>query len=304
MSDSAFASPDAAAADAFMPSVPSVDPRVAHQDTSSATAPGNTSASATQNTNAGGSTVGYQAQAGTGPTVNGQANVGGWNMNGSASAAPTASGGVGSYKDASGNQVYGADGNATTVGAQGSATKQVGSTTVTANGDVQGPSAQAGASVTQKGDMNYAHVGGEANAASGSVSVGTQDPSSSSNEQMRAGVSAGVGLDARAQWGTDANGNIRVGGGLDVGPASVDVSTNDPVRTALGFVAGGGLPASLNPLNPMNYVDTDDKGKQENMTNQVMNAVSNGASQVSQTASSAVNTAGQAASDLWGWVTG
>jgi hypothetical protein len=159
---------------------------------------------------------------------------------------------------------------------------------VSGGADVQGPSAWAGASVTQKGDMNYAHVGAEANAVSGGVSFGSQDPSSSSNEQMHGGLSAGAGLDARAQWGTDENGNIRVGGGLDVGPASVDFSTNDPVRSALGFLAGNGVPAGGDPMNPMNYVDTDANGKQSNMTTDAMKAVSGAYDSVSQ-----------GASDLW-----
>jgi hypothetical protein len=90
-----------------------VDPRTTQQDTASTgvAVPGypgwSADASASQNENSNGSTVGWQAQAGT-STQKGEWDVGGVDVKASGRG-PNASVGVGSFKDGDGNQAYGGD---------------------------------------------------------------------------------------------------------------------------------------------------------------------------------------------------
>ncbi len=125
--------------------------------------------------------------------------------------------------------------------------------------EVHGPNSQVGASVADDGHgMHSAHIGAEANAASVGVSVDNDTDASSEKVHGKVGLSAGVGGDLRVQWGTGADGHSRYGLGFDAGPVSVDLSTEDPLRTIMG------------PLGAL--VGVDENGKQSNLTDRAVAA--------------------------------
>jgi hypothetical protein len=302
------------------------NPAVAHQDTSSGattlpwetsggTIPIDVSGQGSVNTNSDGTAVGVQGSGTAGPQasgsatgsttigdakvdgqVQGQAGVQGW-------------GGVGSYTNPQGRQTYGVDGSVTTASGSAQATfsnPDQGSATVGI--DAQGPNAFAGASLQTGPGMNTAHIGAEANLGGVGVTVNDNSNDSSEKESIHAGLSEGVGLDGRVHYGTGPDGQPRYGLGADVGPVSLDVTTEDPVRTGLGllaapFTAGLSMSGSQNPLNPLNYVDTDDNGKQNNMTNDAIAAGGRAVNAVEEAGSQAVNTVENTASSVWNWMT-
>ena len=82
-----------------------------------------------------------------------------------------------------------------------------------------------------------ATLGGGFTAVGGSVSV------NDGHEGTRFGLSEGPSLAARAHWGEDKDGFRQYGAGGDVGPFSVDFTTNDPLRSLArhGLDPTGGL---------------------------------------------------------------
>lgn len=79
-----------------------------------------------------------------------------------------------------------------------------------------------------------ASFGLQANVGEASVTVGTQNAKSDTDETSRIGLSEGEGAAARFHWGdADKDDNPEYGFGADIGPVSFDIKTEDPLRTAL-----------------------------------------------------------------------
>jgi hypothetical protein len=76
-----------------------------------------------------------------------------------------------------------------------------------------------------------------ANLIAGSISAGKPSDQSHNDEQVRFGLSAGAGAAARGFWGDkDGDGYNEYGFGIDLGPISADLKTEDPLGT---LVRGG-----------------------------------------------------------------
>jgi hypothetical protein len=135
----------------------------------------------------------------------------------------------------------------------------------------------AGAEAHASPDTGFA-LGASANLLEGSISGGTQDAASNTDEWMRFGLSAGSGGALRGYWGNaDADTHREYGFGFDAGPVSFDIKTEDPLRSA-GRLAGG----------PLAGAALDYFGGGTNLTDAAGGAISSGASYVSS-----------AATDLW-----
>ena len=186
--------------------------------------------SAGQNVDANGNPVGYQASGQAGPSDSGKGSAstdakgvpveatGSWSYGAKGNA------GVGSFTDLEGKQSTGARAEATTgTKVEGAVNTPQGSV----GAEAQGPSAWIGAS----DNGSTTEVGASAQAAAASVNAATKG--TSHDESFKAGASAGPGLAGRFHHG-DADGDQRTewGFGFDYGPASVDVKTEDPLRTA------------------------------------------------------------------------
>jgi hypothetical protein len=86
---------------------------------------------------------------------------------------------------------------------------------------------------------NGATLSGGLTAVGGSATAGKFDKGSNTDVQGRFGLSAGPSAGARLHWGdSDEDGYNEYGFGFDIGPASVDIKTEDPARTYLGALAG------------------------------------------------------------------
>ena len=80
-----------------------------------------------------------------------------------------------------------------------------------------------------------------AQAGVGGVNLTTGPRGSDADESTKIGVSEGVGAAARGYWGdNDGDGMREYGFGFDVGPASFDLKTEDPLRAAARNMLPGG----------------------------------------------------------------
>ena len=75
------------------------------------------------------------------------------------------------------------------------------------------------------------------------------------DEYNKVGLSEGVGAAVRGSWGdTDHDGFREYGGGLDLGPVSVDMRTEDPFRSGVrNFIPGGALLENF--IDPGNFTE-------------------------------------------------
>jgi hypothetical protein len=246
-------------------------------------------AAASENTSASGGTVGYQAEAGAGWRAAGSTDTPwGGKASGSADVGPQANAGVGSYKDPTGKQTYGARADATT----GQASGQVDVPGGKVGGEVAGPSAGAGASAND----STAQVGAGASAATVAVNAGSTG--TNVDESARFGVSPGVGAAARVHYGdSDGDGHREYGVGVDVGPFTADVKSEDPLRTMATQFMGG--PLGMAAAEAVTGMGTDASGKPINLTDR---AVAAGTEAVGA-AQAMGQDAAQAAQDLWNHMT-
>jgi len=140
--------------------------------------------------------------------------------------------------------------------------------------DVAGP----GASAKWQGNENTSEAG--AGAGMGSIAVTAQTTGTDHDEAARLGYSHGPGAAARIHYGdTDGDGRREYGFGLDVGPVTFDVKTEDPARTAVHSVAG--------PLSPLADVALETMGvdTSKNLTDQATDKVAETYQDVKQGAS-------------------
>lgn len=251
------------------------------------------------NVNASGRPIGYQATGtATGKpgetAVKGSAStdVNGVPVTASGQAqAPVANAGVGSFTDASGQQSTGARAEASTGKMEGQVKTPDGS----AGGEVQGPGAWAGAS----DNGSTFEAGASAQVASAAANVGTTG--TNSDENLKVGASEGVGAAARFHHG-DADGDKRTewGVGVDVGPVSVNLKTEDPLKTM-----ATANPVTM-PLAAAARAVQGAMGDDTNWTEAAGNAASAVGDKAATTGAEAWDAAktfgkdmGSAASDLW-----
>jgi hypothetical protein len=101
-------------------------------------------------------------------------------------------------------------------------------------GDVNGPAFDV-SSYVGTGGFNFG-----AQAAVGGFNIGGGTRGTDTDEYNKIGLSEGVGAAVRGNWGdTDGDGFREYGGGFDVGPVSVDMRSEDPLRAAVRM--GGGI---------------------------------------------------------------
>lgn len=101
-------------------------------------------------------------------------------------------------------------------------------------GDVSALNASGGVVLTDDG----LSAGAQANYLEGSITAGTTG-TGDTDEEGRVGLSAGGGGAGRVHWGDrDGDGLPEYGVGFDAGPVSVDVKTEDPLRTYVNAVTG------------------------------------------------------------------
>ena len=106
------------------------------------------------------------------------------------------------------------------------------------------------ASAEANAGTNGATLGLQANAAEGSMTFGNFDKGRGNDESTRMGLSAGVGLAGRLHWGdSDSDGHREIGAGFDFGPFSMDLKTEDPLRSGLKGGPFGGFNSGLAELN-------------------------------------------------------
>ncbi len=124
--------------------------------------------------------------------------------------------------------------------------------------DIGAFSASDEASITDEG----LSVGSQANIIEGSITAGTKDANSDTDETMRVGLSLGEGAAGRVHWGdADKDGNREYGAGFDFEFISVDVKTEDPLRTAMKLGAQDPLSRAAREFLP-----------EENLTKKAMDA--------------------------------
>jgi hypothetical protein len=149
---------------------------------------------------------------------------------------------------------YGINLNAKTFSGQGNATWGMqGGPGAYVHGDVAGPSADLSA---YAGDGGFA-LGAQASVAGFNVGAGSRG--TEQDEYGKFGLSEGVGAAGRGYWGdTDGDGFREYGFGVDAGPVSVDLRTEDPLRTGVRMlgntIPGGGLIAEQF-IDPGNFTE-------------------------------------------------
>ncbi len=120
---------------------------------------------------------------------------------------------------------------------------------------------------------NGATLGATANLGEASITGGNFSNKSNTDESIRVGLSKGVGLAGRLHWGdSDHDGHREFGAGVDAGIFSMDVKTEDPMRTLMGM-------PGIGPLNPFAKAGIDAKDmlfpeQKSNMTEDLLGAVS------------------------------
>jgi len=101
------------------------------------------------------------------------------------------------------------------------------------SGDVSGGSGGVEASVGDDG----ATLGASGNLVEGSITTAPPTADSNLDEQYRGGLSYGGGAAGRLHWGDkDKDGYREYGFGFDAGPVSLDIKTEDPLRSAIPTV--------------------------------------------------------------------
>jgi hypothetical protein len=79
-------------------------------------------------------------------------------------------------------------------------------------------------------------VGAQASMAEAALTAGQPSDKRAVDEQVRIGLSAGSGGAGRVHWGDkDRDGHREYGFGVDAGPVSFDIKTEDPLRTAMKY---------------------------------------------------------------------
>ena len=117
------------------------------------------------------------------------------------------------------------------------------------HGDAAGPAFDVSAYGGESG------FGLGAQASVGGFNVGGGTTGTDVDEYGKFGLSEGVGAAVRGSWGdTDGDGFREYGGGLDLGPVSVDMRTEDPFRSGVrNFVPGGALLENF--IDPGNFTE-------------------------------------------------
>jgi len=104
------------------------------------------------------------------------------------------------------------------------------------SGDLEVGTATAEASWGDDG----ATLGAQATAVGGSMSFGKPTKASDHDEQVRLGLSEGIGMAGRLHWGdADKDGHREYGLGADFGPFSFDIKSEDPLATLYNTATGG-----------------------------------------------------------------
>lgn len=94
-----------------------------------------------------------------------------------------------------------------------------------------------------------------AQASVGGFNVGGGTTGTDVDEYGKFGLSEGMGAAVRGSWGdTDHDGFREYGGGIDIGPVSLDMRTEDPFRSGVrNFVPGGALLEQF--IDPGNFTE-------------------------------------------------
>lgn len=117
------------------------------------------------------------------------------------------------------------------------------------HGDAAGPAFD----VSAYGGESGFGVGAQASV--GGFNVGGGTTGTDVDEYGKVGLSEGVGAAVRGSWGdTDGDGFREYGGGIDAGPLSVDMRTEDPFRSGVrNFIPGGALLENF--IDPGNFTE-------------------------------------------------
>ena len=117
------------------------------------------------------------------------------------------------------------------------------------HGDASGPAFDLSSYVGESGFG----FGAQASVAGFNVGVGTTG--TEVDEYGKFGLSEGAGAAVRGSWGdTDHDGFREYGGGVDIGPVSVDMRTEDPFRSGVrNFIPGGALLENF--IDPGNFTE-------------------------------------------------
>lgn len=155
------------------------------------------------------------------------------------------------------------------------------------SGDAEALTASAEASWGDDG----ATLGAQATAVAGSMTLGNESAASDTDTSARVGLSAGMGLAGRLHWGdADKDGNAMYGFGVDAGPFSVDLKSEDPLGTLARVAAGNTTDWLFGNGNLTKKAGTAwDSAKQYG--SDLYNTVGSGVTSAYDTASSGVNSA-------------
>ncbi|MBI5565414.1 MAG: DUF4157 domain-containing protein [Chloroflexi bacterium] len=130
-------------------------------------------------------------------------------------------------------------------------------------------------------------VGAQANILEGSMTLGNFTGDDNAEESLRLGASLGEGYAGRLHWGdSDSDQHREYGFGFDAGPVSMDVKTEDPLRTAIK----GGLMS--NPMTMPLGIASQYLMPEGNLTDTA-----------GEYAGAAWDSAGSAASGAWDYLT-
>lgn len=117
------------------------------------------------------------------------------------------------------------------------------------HGDASGPAFDLSSYAGESG------FGFGAQASVAGFNVGGGTTGTDADEYGKFGLSEGAGAAVRGSWGdTDHDGLREYGGGVDVGPFSVDMRTEDPFRSGVrNFIPGGALLENF--IDPGNFTE-------------------------------------------------
>jgi hypothetical protein len=134
----------------------------------------------------------------------------------------------------------------------------VGKATFNQGGQVSGDIGvgTAGAEVSYGTDGMTA--GATANLVEGSMTFGAPDKNNPYDESVRIGGSIGMGYAGRLHWGDkDGDGSAEYGFGFDAGPLSLDLKSEDPLRSIAKYATPYGMDGLLPEGNFTNYVGNE-----------------------------------------------
>jgi hypothetical protein len=161
--------------------------------------------------------------------------------------------------------------------------------------------ASAGAEFDANSGFN---VGAQANLAEIALTAGRSSEDYSTDEIGRFGLSSGVGAAFRGHWGDlDRDGYREYGFGLDLGPISFDIKTEDPIRSLLGPGLSDLVSSRDQNLTHATGEALSDTWNwtQDTVSGLVQDATSNAWDWTRDIASDAQDWTGDVASDAWDW---